>query len=56
MMHIVSVDHSLQIPAPFDDTPSDPLMNDNIMKNEIEKTVQENTQTYREHIWIITNK
>ena len=56
MMDVMSMNHSLQISASLFRPPSYSLMNNYIMKDKIEKTIQKDTQAHREHIGIVGDK
>src|SRR5204863_3542075 len=53
MMDIMRLDHPLQVAAPFLRAPLESLMDDYIMKNEIEKAIEKNAKPCCKHIRVI---
>src|SRR6188768_1650134 len=53
VVYVMRVDHALQIPTPLIRAPPNALVNDNIMKNQVEYTVAKDTHTARDQVRIV---
>jgi len=56
VMNVVRMDHPLQIAAAFGRAPSDALVNNDVVKNEVKNSVAEYAKPYGQHVRIIINQ
>lgn len=53
VVHIMGVDHAFQIATAFFGSPFDPLMDDDVVKYNIEKPITEYPQSYGQQIGVV---
>jgi hypothetical protein len=53
MVDVVRMDHPLEVAAPLRRPPSNPLVDNDIMKDQIKNSVAENSNAGRNAVWIV---